>query len=65
MILYSIYQIFLKYLPHCFILIDFEDFENMADYTNRYAHQKNNKWQKNTDKWKIRTFIALHILTGN
>lgn len=37
----------------------------MAKFTNRYAHQQNHNWQKNTDKWEILTFIALHILHGN
>ncbi|XP_060862211.1 piggyBac transposable element-derived protein 3-like [Metopolophium dirhodum] len=40
------------------------DFENMALYTNMYAHQNTSSWKKNTDKYEIRTFIALHILTG-
>lgn len=40
------------------------DFEQMALYTNMYAHQNTSSWKKNTDKYEIRTFIALHILTG-
>lgn len=40
------------------------DFEQMALYTNMYAHQNISSWKKNTDKYEIRRFIALHILTG-
>jgi len=40
------------------------DFENMALYTNMYVHQNTSSWKKNTDKYEIRTCIALHILSG-
>lgn len=35
--------------------------ENMAEMTNRYAIQNESSWSKPTDKWEIKTFIALHI----
>lgn len=44
------------------------DFGTMALYTNMYAnmyaHQKSSSWKKNTDKYEIRNFIALHVLIG-
>ncbi|XP_060846360.1 piggyBac transposable element-derived protein 3-like [Rhopalosiphum padi] len=40
------------------------EIEKMAEMTNRYAIQNGSSWNKPTDIWEIKTFIALHIRMG-
>lgn len=40
------------------------EIEKMVEMTNRYAIQNGSSWNKPTDIWEIKTFIALHIRMG-
>jgi len=40
------------------------EIEKMAEITNRYAIQNGSSWNKPTDIWEFKTFIALHIRMG-